>query len=237
MLAPGADDDPVLHVVRVIGTTSYAILLLVSAIYKLFLFGVWSYVKHWTNWSWTLQTYYYAALALDLMVGKQCPRVRSHAQWVRRWIFCPINGIVWSVAIGVEILLGSGSPFLSRLLHDMSPSVVILGNETFHVFPVIAVMAVYALDYDKIDASLRPPRPSSSDGSGLWRTALFYVYQLFGGGLIPLTVYLIFFDVSDIYKTSVDDFISVTTYVLLGTLSNILPVWRAVRVADHKLGK
>ena len=78
--------------------------------------GAASYAKHFTNWSWTLQLFFYLA-TVPLLFSVATVRVCNvrWAGWITACLFFPLNAIVWFVPVAVFTLLLVDPEFITDL--------------------------------------------------------------------------------------------------------------------------
>jgi len=207
----------------------WATLMLGAAVFKLADSGAASYVRHYTNWSWTLQLlFYYASAPAPLLVA-----LRVRGAWrdatlaVVAFGLLPLNGVVWVVASVVSVLLASGHSFIDRYFAEHAPSLVVLGNDVYHLFPLVALLlyvvfnariALYA-----VNELLRAER------------CVFFLYAAYGGTLISLLVYLALFDPHVVYSTELPFAVGGALALFVLTAVNALPL--AVAVGYWRLGE
>ncbi|HYE74499.1 MAG TPA: hypothetical protein VEF04_14265 [Blastocatellia bacterium] len=200
----------------------FALLLIGSAVGKIARFGLREYVIHYTNWMYTL--------AIVFFVGTLSLTNRPHAvaRALQRWLYCPLLGVITGVFVGVTVLLGSGSHFLSSLLATIPASLLILGNEAFHTYPFIAIL-VYGLAHSaELAHTLRPPIVVVQPVQ--W---LFFFYQMVGGALLSLVIYLLCVDVNQVYDTRLDSLLGLAIFSLVALAISTVPVYWAAYKADE----
>jgi hypothetical protein len=205
-----------------------ALILLLAALGKVVEFGLHGHVTHFTNWSWTFQTlFYFGTLAAPLLVaGLADPHssIGTLTQLLIVLFFFPLHGIVWVVVIVVQVLLGTDADFLADLLTELPPTLVMLGNDVFHFWPVIFVL-LFALGYGKLIAFafndtlnrygvLRSPV----------RTTIFVLYQAYAGTGIAVAMYSVVFNPQQVYRTDIHVLIGVGVAALVLTVFNLLPL-------------
>lgn len=214
-----ADDDVLLARTRLVLTALWLLFLGSWAVGNIVNFGVYNYVSHLTDWGLTLQIIFYACTLFALSRAER---------WALRWLYCAVNGIVVGIAVGVLVLLGSGSTFLVRLFRDMAPSIVVVGNDAIHTFPLIAIIIFYSVHSRELTArALQPSRAWSA-----WRMLAFYAYQLFGGTGAVVAVYMLINNVNSIYYTHIDRVAGLCSFILISMLANLFPLYRAARRYD-----
>jgi len=207
---------------------TWATLMLAAAVFKAAESGLGSYVRHYTNWSWTLQLlFYYASAPAPLLVAvRDRSRWRDAALAVVAFGVLPLNGVVWLVASVVNVLLASGHSFIDQYFDQHAPSLVVLGNDVYHLFPLVALLLYFALNarivFFALNALLRAERLG------------FYLYAAYGGTLISLLAYLALFDPQKVYSTDLPFAVGGAFAALVLTVINALPL--AVGVIYWRLG-
>lgn len=199
----------------------WVLLLTAAAVYKIVESGVASYVRHFTNWSWTLQIAFYA-LTLPY------PRQPNFLAIVMLLLFVPVASIVWNVAILVFIMLADGPAFLPALFEVMQPGIVVLGNDLFHVVPLLALVFYYFLHRPLVRLALvryyyfnNPWFGSQHDYVSFLSLFLLQVYVW---PALPVLLYMVFFDPHQVYDTTLSPAWGIGTYFLVNTLFIGLPV-------------
>jgi len=212
----------------VIAQLLWAFTMLVGAVLKIVDSGVHSYLRHFTNWSWTLQLlFYFATSPAPLLVVNDSTKSLG-AQFVRAVValtFVPLVGIVFVVAGVVMVLLGTRSQFLVVLFREHSPSFVMLGNDVYHFVPIIALLGYGLVNWHFILHSIN----WLLNRSGRWALALYLAY---GGPAISLLWYITFFDPRVVYQTSIGFVPGALFTVIMLTLFVFAPVASAIFVFD-----
>ncbi len=176
----------------------WASFFLLTALLKIFNFGLYSYTIHLTNWSWTLLGLF-LLLTLSSLVESAFPFVAI----VVAYGLLPIVALVFSIAIGVWVLLASTNNFLTDIFARIAPGIVIIGNDVYHFIPVLTVVFFAWVNSTLIVDSFRHVlTPISGDTALLaFVRILFYAYQLFAV-LVIIAAYLFYLAVLD---TSVNE--------------------------------
>lgn len=206
----------------------WATLMLAAAVFKIAESGVNSYVRHYTNWSWTLQLlFYYASAPAPLLVA-----LRKHGAWrnvtlaVVAFAFLPLNGVVWVVASVVNLLLASGHSFIDEYFEQHAPSLVVLGNDVYHLFPLVALLLYLVFNARVVFFALNQLLAGERRG--------FFLYLAYGGTLISLLTYLALFDPHVVYSTDLPFAAGGLFALLVLTLVNAIPL--AIAVLYWRLG-
>lgn len=213
-------------------TLLWAIFLWVLAIEKMASpppLGLESYVKHFTNWSWTFAALFYV-LVLPFIIPSTtcCINVRTSAAVVA-WCFFPLNLIVWYVAAAVFVLLVKDPEFITDLFESMEPGIVMVWNDVFHVVPVIALLFFASINYYLLFFGLNRWFVSARGCCGSGCVALGYFYQLIGGTLIVVAAYFITLaalgtSVNEVYGTDIPIGAGLAFLVLVALLVNGIPL-------------
>jgi len=212
----------------IIGTIHlvWALVRLFTALGKLVEFDDFDYVRHYTNWSWTITTLFYLATIGIVFVQVGWLRHDSAYSFFLQFIvalgYFPVFGIVMVVRVIVWMLLGTDSPFLTKFFEVMSPGHVFLGDDAFHFMPVVEII-LFALVYRKfILYSLNLLIAYSRMLSAPVRFAVFIFYSAYWFVVTTVVPYRLFFDPHDVYSTDIPDidglsvaFLTLTVFVLL----------------------
>lgn len=158
-------------------------LLVATAILKVLEYGPYDFFRHFTNWSWTFQAFFYS---LAVSVACWLPLARG----VVAACYFPLHGIVWAVAIAVQVLLVVDPDFITSLADKFDLGLIIFGNDVYHVWPVIALTIYTTLQYALIFSALHRWF-SSARKAGTCAYIMLVLYQLVLGGLVVLGAYLI----------------------------------------------
>lgn len=143
------------------GTVVWIIILFSLAVLKVLaaptlLEGLLSFIDHFTNYAWTLAIVFFASYLgfarpahnndthLQTIVAAdtpatQCCQVRCAACCVA-YLFFPLHAIVMFVMIAVFVMLFINPAFITNLFTVLSPGVVMVANDIFHIIPVIALL-------------------------------------------------------------------------------------------------
>ncbi len=218
----------VISAIELMAQIAWAIAMTISILGKLANDSLLSYVMHFTNWSWTLQTVFYTATLFVPLLLVGLIRLRSFVGYFSEAIvvllFFPLNGIVWSVMVLVSALLGFGSPFITDFFERYPPGIVFLGNDLFHVFPVLALVIfaflygtfILMAHYDALmyfDVLRSPARLTS-----------YVLYQAYIGPLILATLYALIFDPRIVYETTLPFLVGFVILIMSLTVFNLTAV-------------
>ena len=95
--------------------------------------GVGDFFSYFTNWAWTVQGMFYVAIAIGFV---NPPFQRS----ILQLFFLPCLGLTWYVFLNLEAVVWMHASILN-LIDTMDPAVLELGNEFYHVFPMLFIGA------------------------------------------------------------------------------------------------
>ena len=216
----------------------WATLMAAGAVLKIIEYGMHAYVRHYTNWSWTLQIlFYYGSIATPfILAGLIHPNSRlGYATQVVLVVgFLPLNGVVWSVMGLVSVLLGTNSPFLTNVFTELAPSIVMLGNDLYHVWPVIGILIFYIVYNKFVHFSINGVYAHGAILGNAWLLMLFLLYEAFVGSLASMASYGLIFNPQEVYQTDVP--IGVGVGVVLLILAGVSLVPLLVIVAIYNVG-
>jgi len=184
-----------------------------------FAHGTSMFLEHFTNWSWALQGFFYLATVAFVVPATpgRCCNVRC-AGHVAALCFLPLNTVVWFVAIAVAVLLFTDPEFITDLFEAMGAGVVIVGNDVFHVLPVLALVLYAYLQTHFLYFSLYQwfvPAANLGDKTARCCAVTWLaVYEAFGGALLIALTYLLVLQVA--YGKSINDVYGTDFSVPLG---------------------
>jgi hypothetical protein len=209
----------VLFVVRFIVHFVIAGLLLLGAFGKALRNGNTSledYVRHFTNWAWTLHTVYFTITLLSNTLFIQLRYLNS---FMISFFYFGLQGIAWSVAVLVYVFIGINAEFIEQYMKSFggntSDSTVLLGNAFYHGFPVLFYL-LYSIAYQK-DIWLAMHWELNEYPASLLGRVFFAIYNIY---LIPVLYYgsyLLFFDPKDVYNIDTPWWVGLL--VVVGTIT------------------
>lgn len=216
-------------------------LLFFAAVGKLVEFGFFAYIIHFTNWSWSLQAFFYLATlpAPFILVGllREDSAISRFVQVVLVVVFFPLNGIVFVVVVVVSVLLGTNAPFLTDILARLPPTIVMLGNDVFHFWPVVIILIYYIAYHRLIHFALNRALTTTGVLSSPWRTTAFILYEAYVGSATAIFVYSLIFDPHEVYKTDIWTLSGIVVSAIVLTVFNLLPlmaILALLRVGTNK---
>ncbi len=210
------------------GQLTLAFFMFSVALGKLIEHGVYAYVCHFTNWSWTFQMvfYFFTLPAPFVLLGLISPAncLAQLSQFILFIGFFPLHGIVWTVMSAVTVLLGTRSPFLRNIFAIYPAEIVIIGNDLFHTYPVLIIL-IYTIVYHKLlfyALNRFIARRSILDSAA--RISLLIFYQSYIGAGAALAVYTIIFDPRVVYSTELPVVAGIAIAFATMTVVNLLPI-------------
>lgn len=215
-----------LAVIILVAQLLWAFTMLAGIVLKIADSGVHSFVKHYTNWSWTLQMLFYFATApapLLIAYDNNKSLLAKFVSFVVGIAFVPLVGIVFVVAGLVMILLGTRSQFLVVLFQEHAPSFVMLGNDVYHFIPIIALLAYGLINWHFVLYSVNWLLNRRSR----WLIALYLAY---GGPAISLLWYVTFFNPQVVYQTDIGFLPGAVIVFALLTIFVFAPLTAAIYV-------
>ena len=198
--------------------TALVLLMTGASIAKIAMDGWLVFVQHYTNWSWLMQTTFYAlTLPAPLIVALGITDSRLSAQaGVVALFFVPLWGIVSAVLLLVIIMLLTGAEFLKSFAQQVPIAVIVVGNEVFHFFTVLLLFAWAVASQRLVYWSLNQlfaQRVVHQRPLIYWSLV---AYQMLIGSAITLLVYTAIFDPQVVYETDLN--------VALGALFGVVSV-------------
>lgn len=200
---------------------AWGTLLFFSAVGKVWREDFFDYATHYTNWSWTLQFIFYMATAFGpLAIATYNVAVFRFTNWVIVVLLMPLYGIVWTVALLVSLWLALGTDEINELVSKFGTPLVMLGNDVYHIVPVIAIVIYILLNapdvYYALNGALHRTRFTVSVIIGL-----YFVYV---GPLITLLFYISIFDPMAVYKPAFSPLAAAIVAFLGATLISGVPL-------------
>lgn len=205
-----------------------ALVFAYTAIGKIIRSGFDSYIGHFTNWSWTFQTlFYFSTLAVPFLLtgfATASSFLGKVTQTIIVLFLFPLNGILWVVVVVINVILATGGTLFVGLVRSLSVSIVIIGNDVFHFWPLV-ILLVYILAYSKfIFYSLNGALVRSAVADSPRRLTLFVLYQSYGGPLLALLFYVTIYNPQQVYQTDVNAAIGVAIVLATLTFLNLVPI-------------
>ena len=182
------------------------VLMSAVSIWKIAEDGWTDFFQHYTNWSWTLQTIYYALLIpapLIVALGITDWRLRLQMAVIALF-FVPLWGIVVAVLLMVILMLLTGAEFIDSIAQSVPLSILVLGNEMFHFLTVLILLTVtlilQRITYDSLNEVFSQP-PVHKSRLIFWGLVF---YEMVGGPLISVLLYLSIFNPQVVYETDIN---------------------------------
>ena len=184
---------------------SVALLYLTLAIGKIYDGGFYEYWEHFTNWIWTIELIFiWATLPAPFVLNGQIDLDGPVGTFVRVVIvalFFPIYATIWVVIVVVSVLLVTDSPFLTEIMVTVKASLVFLGNDIFHFWPLI----LWQIGYNYYKKLIYLSHNYAFTATGILmdrtRTVIYVAIQVY---LVPaffLGAYNTIFDAKEVYPT------------------------------------
>lgn len=172
------------------------------------------YIRHFTNWSWTLQILFYSLTWL----GFWYPDLLYAVLVV---FFFVTWGTIWVVLTLVVALILTDAHFIMQYVKRYSAGVVIFGNDLYHVFPVIVILLfAFALKQELHNAF----RWALEDiKSNFWR-AVIGIVQIFSP-IILLLMYISIFDPVQVYNARISPVMGAVIAVVTLILASGFAYW------------
>lgn len=204
----------------------WTLLLAIIALDKILFFGLHAYVIHFTNWSWTFNALFYAS-TLAFWVPRAsvtCLNVRC-AGHAAAACFFPLNAIVWFVAIAVFTLLLTDPEFITDLFDTIDEGVVIVGNDIFHMIPVLALVFFVSLQHHLLYYGLN----AWFSGASTALRVFLYLYEIFLGSLLVIAAYFITLaalgtSVNEVYGSDIPVGAGIAFFLLVALAVNGVPL-------------
>jgi len=203
-------------------------MLFFAMVGKIFEFGMRAHIQHFTNWSWTFQTLFYfltlGAPFIQVGLVREDSPLGRFTQFILAVFFFPLSGIVFVVVVVVSVLLGTNSPFLTDIFSRMPPTIVMLGNDVFHFWPVVFILVYYIAYRRIIHFSLNRAMTYTGVLTSAVRTTVFIIWEAFFASGLAIFIYSIIFDPHEVYKTDVWTVSGCVVALVTLTIFNLLPL-------------
>lgn len=177
-------------------------------------------IQHFTNWSWFLQILFYAATLIgyfwtplfDISVALG---------------FFAVNGLAWFVYALILAIIAHDEEVILKYTKDYDAGIVIIANDLFHVAPVIFVLLFALVNRALIEKIFVRNTISASDPFALVYS--FSVYQIYGGSIFLVFLYLLFFDPRKVYSFDVNLLGPAAIAIVVLSLVNGIPYFLIMR--------
>lgn len=180
----------------------------------------WGFIEQFTNWSWTLQTLTYL-LTLGVpfieqgLVRYDSP-LGSYTEVVTLLLFFATLDLTFVVVVAISIIFATDPTFLNDLLLGLPATLIVLGNDVYHVWTVVFILIFYIAHWPYIWFILnRRLNPNGVIGSA-WRHAFVIFYLVFVAPGLALLIYCFNFDPHVTYRTKISDGVGIA--IVLATL-------------------
>lgn len=229
----------ILALMLVVTQIAWASWMLVAAALKIGEFGLFEFVRHYTNWSWLLQVVFYFSttpaplMLVGLVDVNSC--LGDLTLGVLALGFFPLNGVVWSVLVLVSVMLATKAELFVDVLNEMAPTWVMLGDSIYHFWPVL-VLLLYFIAYRKlIYVALNRVYARQRLYTSPVRLTFFLLYQAFVGTLFSFAVYGVLFNPQKVYKTELPAGLGILVVLLTLQAVNAVPL--LVQLFVYKIGR
>jgi hypothetical protein len=187
------------------------------------------FVDQFTNWSWTLQTLTYLLTLGVPFVEWGLVRVDSplgrFTEVVTVFLFFATLGLTFVVVIAISIILALDPTFLNDLLISTPATLIVIGNDIYHVWTVVFILVYYIAHHRYIWYSLNRLLNRHGVIASPWRQVFVIVYLVYLQPGFALLIYSWINDPHVIYRTKIPDavgilivIVTLTGSVLIGTL-------------------
>lgn len=222
------------------GAQFFVFLLLAAfAFGKIVEFGFFAYIQHFTNWSWSLQIFFYfstlAAPFISVGLIRHDSAIGRFTLFIIVALFFAVNGIVWVVVVVVSVLLGTNSPFLTDIFEKLPPTIVMLGNDVFHFWPLVFILVYYIMYHRLIYFAINRALNGTNVLRSPSRTLVFIIYEAYFFTGSFLFAYSLLFDPHEVYKTDVWTGGGILVAFATLTFFNLVPLMVILQL--HRVGK
>lgn len=199
----------------------YTIFLWVVMIGKISGNGFGDYLKHLTNWSWTIQALYFLLDSISVLIDK-----RGHLLYfIVTYLFWTVNAIVWIVFWLVFFVLGDNPDLLLKMSiiegGKYGLGEVFVGDRVFHVIPALFFLAYFILRRHVIGYTIVSLMNPKSYSFAIRTTSLSIVTIL--GPVIVIFSYKVITDVYNVYGVTTPQITLVVIGLLILLVQNIIP--------------
>jgi len=205
---------------RMILFLSYTIFVWIILIGKIVSGGFGEYLKHLTNWSWTLHAIYFLFDSLSYFDSTDSIIyfLTSHVLWT-------VNGITWLVFWLVFFVLGDNPDLLLKMSTleggEYDLGAILIGDRVFHVVPSIIILAYFFLKRIEIGmavADIMNPMKHSFLVRMISNALILIVFPL-----IIILSYNIILDMDDVYGVHTPLVIILMTGLIIIAIHNVIP--------------
>lgn len=190
---------------------------------------VFGFVEQFTNWSWTLQAFTYLITLGVPFVQWGLVRVDSplgrFTEVVTVLLFFATLGLTFVVVIAISIIFALNPTFLNDLLIGTPATLIVLGNDIYHVWTVVFILIYYIAYRRYIWYCLNRLLNRNGVLAGAWRQAFVIVYLVYLEPGFALLIYSWINDPHVVYRTNIPDavgilivLVTLTGSVLVGML-------------------
>jgi hypothetical protein len=233
----------------------WGLFLLAVAVWKIATSSILDFINHFTNVSWSWQAFFFLATAFGpVWIAWRMRAPLRFVTFVIAALLMPLFGIIVAVVIVIFILIGTDAGAIVLAFSQYPPEIVIIGNDFYHVVPVIAFLIYIALNrrhvFYALNLGLQYILYVDEDldtrlavrtriGTVVVRRRVarrryryvswaLFLYQAYLGSLVPLLFYLAVFDPRVIYGTHMSFGVGLFILFISLTLSNAIPLAIAI---------
>lgn len=209
-------------------TLVWALFSTFVAVDKIYVFGFDSFIRHWTNWGWSVETaFYWLVLGFVLPTTVALCNVRC-ASDVAAWCFFPVNLIVWYIAMSVTILLLKDPEFITDIFASMPPGIVMVGDILFHIVPALALVFFASLFTHLIRYGLNRWCVRAKN-AGCCALFCYTLYLLFLAPILLLVLYVLVLlalgtTPNEVYMTDIPIGSTFALFLVVGLIFNGIPL-------------
>lgn len=177
---------------------------------------------HLTNWSWKLAIIFFSS---TLCFGTPANRpgrpaaccTVNEVSCVVAWCFFPLNAAVWFVAIAVFVLLLTNPAFITDIFMNISPGIVMVANDIFHIVPVIAVLFFVITHRWLLVVGVRRAYAATGWFFLIWNTVVA-PFALVAPWYLALIAYGT--TASAVYGTDLSEWLALAAFVVISIVAN-----------------
>lgn len=204
------------------------VIFLGGAVGKIHEFGMSGHWEHFTNWAWTAEGLFFLftlpAGAVQYGLIRHDSFLGSLTKFVIVVAFVPLYGTASVVSVVVSVLLVTGSPFLTDIFLRIPASLVMLGQDVFHVWPVMFFILFFLIFKPLIYFAHNRVLTHFGVLLSPLRTTAYILYQVYIGSAAFLASYSSVHDPHEVYKTTVWTMWGVAVGFLTLTTGSLIPM-------------
>jgi len=187
--------------------------------------GTHDFIKHFTNWNWSMNAIFFTTRTIGrlpwILTGRTTHnRISLFANGCLFWL---TNGMSWLVFWLVLIMLADNPDILLEMAKEFGLGMILDLDRVFHVFPTVFLLIYWAMCGHEISWPLQVlVYRGSFDG---WRkiTWVYFIFNVLFGGLLIMAIYFACFDISAVYGITTSStfivFLSISISLVLNGLT------------------